>query len=191
MYARLFNCAAASLLWRLLRTYLESCANIVQAVVYCPPYRPPSCWNPLRDVRSRNPSKSTLHDAVGTALLHKHHPIIRVGAGLIQFVYRSHLRLATEATRDRSAFSPFFPRVLLLTDLNLASYSLGLVHVGLSVLFLDLVLCPLSCSFLFGPGISKGGEGYLAENGNLCEDCFYYCSESLELSRCSLLFSPK
>ena len=34
-----------------------------------------------------------------------------VGAGLIQFVYRSHLRLATEATRNRNAFSPFFARV--------------------------------------------------------------------------------
>jgi len=138
----------------------------------------PLAGNPLRDVRSRNPSKSTLaHDAVGTAVLHKHHPIIRVGAGFIQFVYRSHLRLATEATRDRSVFSPFFPRVLLLTYLNLVSYSLGLVHVGLSVLFLDLVLCPLSCSFLLGPGMSEGGEGYLAENGKLCEDRFYYCSE--------------
>jgi len=52
--------------------------------------------NPLRDVRSRNPSKSTLaHDTVGTAVLQKHHPIIRVGATLIQFVYRSYLRLAT------------------------------------------------------------------------------------------------
>jgi len=53
----------------------------------------------LRDVvRSRNPSKSTLaHDAVATAVLHKHHPIICVG----QFVYRSHLRSATEATRNR------------------------------------------------------------------------------------------
>ena len=57
----------------------------------------PLAGNPLRDaVRSRNPSKSTLaHDAVATAVLHKHHPIIRVGAGLIQFVYRSHLRLST------------------------------------------------------------------------------------------------
>ena len=109
VYARLFNCAAASLPWRLLRTYLESCANIVQAVVYCPPYRPPSCrQSVVRRVRSRNPSKSTLaHDAVATAVLHKHHPIIRVGAGLIQFVYRSHMRLATEATRNRNAFSPF------------------------------------------------------------------------------------
>ena len=42
----------------------------------------PLVGNPLRDVRSRNLSKSTLaHDAVATAVLHKHHPIIRVGAG--------------------------------------------------------------------------------------------------------------
>ena len=63
----------------------------------------------LRDVvRSRNSSKSTLaHDAVATAVLHKHNPIIRVGAGLIQFVFKSHLRFATEATRNRNAFSPF------------------------------------------------------------------------------------
>ena len=74
----------------------------------------PLAGNPLRDVvRSRNPSKSTLtHDAVATAVLHKHHPIICVGAGLIQFVYRLHLRLATEATRNRNAFSPFFARVI-------------------------------------------------------------------------------
>ena len=114
VYARLFNCAAASLPWRLLQTYLESCANIVLAVVYCPPYRPPSCRQSVaRRVRSWNPSKSTLaHDVVATAVLHKHHPINRVGAGLIQFVYRLHLRLATEATRNRKAFSPFFVRVL-------------------------------------------------------------------------------
>ena len=74
----------------------------------------PLAGNPLRDaVRSSNPSKSTLaHDAVATAVLHKHHPIICDGAGLIQFIYRSHLRLATEATRNRNAFSPFFAPVL-------------------------------------------------------------------------------
>ena len=44
-------------------------------------------------------------------MLHKYHLIIRVGAGLIQFVYRSRLRFATEATRKRNAFSPFFARV--------------------------------------------------------------------------------
>ena len=81
------------------------------------PFARPLAGNLLRDaVRSRNPSKSTLaHDAVATAVLHKHHLIIRVGAGLIQFVYRSLLRLATEVTRSRNAFLPFFARVLNLT----------------------------------------------------------------------------
>ena len=143
-YVRPFNWAAASLPWKLLRTSLESCANIVQAVVDCPPSRP-LAGNPLRDaVRSRNPSKSTLaHDAVDTAVLHKHHPIIRVGAGLIQFVYRSHLRLSTEATVNRNAFSPFFPRVsvsvLLSVFLSLSlfplSFSLSIVYVHI---FLDV-----------------------------------------------------
>jgi len=78
----------------------------------------PLAGNLLQDaVRSRNLSKSTLaHDAVATAVLHKHHLIIRVGAGLIQFVYRSHLRLATEATRNRNAFLPFFARDITLIN---------------------------------------------------------------------------
>ena len=48
--------------------------------------------NQLPDaVRSRNPSTSTLtHDAVAAAVSHKHLFIIRVGAGLIHFVYGSH-----------------------------------------------------------------------------------------------------
>jgi len=72
----------------------------------------PLAGNPLRDVvLLRNPSKSTLaHGEVATAVLHKHRSIIGVGAGLMQFVYSSHLRLATEATRNRNAFSPFFAR---------------------------------------------------------------------------------
>jgi len=75
----------------------------------------PLAGNPLCDVvRSRDPSKSTLaHNAVAIAVLHKHHPIIRVGAGLIQFVYKSHLCLVTEHTHNRNAFSPFFSRVFL------------------------------------------------------------------------------
>ena len=47
----------------------------------------------LEAVRSKHPSKSTLaqsHDAVAAAVSHKHHLIICVGAGLIQFVYGSH-----------------------------------------------------------------------------------------------------
>jgi len=93
VHACLCNGAEASLPWRLLRTYLESCASIVQAVV-CRSLLPPlllSRPNPSSDaVRSRNPSKPTLaHDVVAVAVSHKHHSIIRVGAGLIQFVYGS------------------------------------------------------------------------------------------------------
>ena len=84
----------------------------------------PLADNPLRDVRSRNPSKSMLaHDAVGTTVLHKHHQIIRVGAGLIQFVYRLHLRLATEVTRNRNEFSPFCARVGITTSSKICGWS--------------------------------------------------------------------
>ena len=45
VHARLYNGAAAPLPWTLLRTYLVSCTNIVQAVVYrLPSCRPPFCW---------------------------------------------------------------------------------------------------------------------------------------------------
>jgi len=58
---------------------------------------------------TENPSKSTLaHDVVAAAVLHKHHPIIRVGAGLIQFVYGSHSRWATGVTSSKILFLPFF-----------------------------------------------------------------------------------
>jgi len=77
----------------------------VQAVL-C---RPPSCrLDEISRLTLFAQSKSMLAcDAVAAAVLHKHHPIIRVGAGPIQFVYWSHLRLATEFTRHRKAFSPF------------------------------------------------------------------------------------
>ena len=72
---------------------------------------------------SRNPSKSFLaHDAVATAVLHKHDPIIRVGACLIQFVYRPRLRFATESTRNRNVLSPFFVRVLVIGSRSLFTF---------------------------------------------------------------------
>jgi len=90
MHACMCNGAEASLSWKLLQTYLESFASIMQAVV-CRPLLPhvlPSRPNPSPDAaRSRNASKSTLaHDAVNAAVSHKRHSIIRVGAGLIWFV---------------------------------------------------------------------------------------------------------
>jgi len=64
---------------------------------------PPASTLP-RAVRSRNPSKSTLaHDAVAAVVLHKHHPIIRVGAGLIQFAYGPHSRMTADLTLDNAA----------------------------------------------------------------------------------------
>jgi len=74
--------------------------------------RPPSCWPIARHVRLRNPIKSTLaHDAVAAVVLHKHHLIIRVGAGLIEFVYGSHSRLAADLTLDKNLFSLPFSRL--------------------------------------------------------------------------------
>ena len=73
--------------------------------------RPPSCWPVARHVRLRNPIKSTLaHDAVAAVVLHKHNLIIRVGAGLIHFVYGSHSRLAADLTLDKNLFSLPFSR---------------------------------------------------------------------------------
>jgi len=66
-------------------------------------------------------------------VLHKHNPIIRVGAGLIQFVFKSHLRFATEATRNRNAFSPFSPRVSIYVHF-FCSESRCCVHSGTGVL---------------------------------------------------------
>ena len=52
------------------------------------------------------------HDAVAAVVLHKHHLIIRVGAGLIKFVYGSHSCLAADLTLDKNLFSQPFSRVL-------------------------------------------------------------------------------
>jgi len=104
--------------WKLLRNYLESCANIVQAVVSARPLapsssRPPSCWQMCS---LRNSSKTTLaHEAaVAAIVLHKHHLIIRVGAGLIQFVYGLHSHMAADLTLNKNLFLQPFSRCFLL-----------------------------------------------------------------------------
>jgi len=57
-----------------------------------PPALLPARRNQSPDaIRSIHPSEYTLaHDAVAAAVSHKHHSIIRVGAGLIYFIYGSH-----------------------------------------------------------------------------------------------------
>jgi len=99
VHARLRSGAETSLPWKLLQTYLESCASIVQAVVLLLSRRNQS----PNAVLSKNPSKSTLaHDAVTTAVSHKHHSIIRVGAGLIQLSMVRTRSVATELTNQCS-----------------------------------------------------------------------------------------
>jgi len=126
VHAHSCNGAETSLPWKLSRTYVGSCASIVQAFV-CRSLLPPlllSRPNPSPDaVRLRNPSKSTLaHDAVAAAACHTHHSIIRVGAGPLQFVYRSQPRRLW----PRSSFSTRFSFHHSLRRLSVRHYqSLG------------------------------------------------------------------
>jgi len=127
VHVHLCNGVATSLPWKLLRTYLESCANIVAVV-----YRPPSCRPragppssarpppaallpaiiPCSTLFAKNLSKSTLaHDVVAAAVLHKHHPIICVGAGLIHFVYGSRSYLANGGYPSQKCVFAIFARV--------------------------------------------------------------------------------
>ena len=65
---------------------------------------------PPNDVRSRNRPKSPpAHDSVAAAVSHKHHSIIRVGAGLIQFVHGRTYSSAAEVIPKEFLFPPFFP----------------------------------------------------------------------------------
>jgi len=119
VYARPYNGAQTFLPWKLLRTYLEYCGASCGLSFATHSCRPSCCLDQTRrptpfaqeihpNVLSRNPSKSTLaHDAVAAAVSQKHHSIIRVGTGRIQFACRSHSRLSTEFIL---LCSPFFLR---------------------------------------------------------------------------------
>jgi len=163
VHARLFNGTEASLPWKLLRTYLESCTSIMQAVVCRPP-----CLLSRRNlspdaVRSRSPSKSTLaHDAVAAVVSHKHHSIIHVGAGLIQFVYGSHLRLAAGFTPSKVLFSPsfrtsFFIHMFMCTHTHVSIYIYihtciyVYIHIHIYIYCIYTILCPVrrKCIYLY------------------------------------------
>ena len=117
-HARPCNGAENSLPWKLLRNYLESCASIVQAVVCRPLLLPLLLSRPIPSpdavqARSTNLSKSMLaHDVVAAAVSHKRCSIIRIGAGLIQFVYGSHSRLSAELIYQRKNIFALVFRVL-------------------------------------------------------------------------------
>ena len=87
-------------------------------------------------VRLRNPSKSTLaHDVVAAVVLHKHHLIIRVGAGLIQFVYGSHSCMAEDLHPPQKSiftaiFAGFSVHVFMIQCMYLL-YTLNDIFIGL------------------------------------------------------------
>jgi len=93
--------AIVNLLWVLRKHHAGFCL---------PPALLLSGRNQLCDaVRSRNPSKSTLaHDVVVAAVSHKHHSIISVGAGLIQFVYGLHSKCDHGAHPSQKSISIIF-----------------------------------------------------------------------------------
>jgi len=121
VHVRLCNRAETSLPWKLLRTYLESCASIVQAAVCRPPRywpdelrRPPKhprrAAPPPNNVRSTNRPKSTpAHNSVAAAVSHMHHSISLVGAALIQFVHGRTCGSAAKVIPKEFLFPPFFP----------------------------------------------------------------------------------
>jgi len=97
--------AIANLSW-VLREHHAGCRLLLALL-------PPALLPAIRQLPlfAKNPSKSTLaHDAVAAPVLHKHHSIICIGAGLIQFVCGSHLRWATGVTSSKIVFPPFFSR---------------------------------------------------------------------------------
>jgi len=107
--ARLCNSTEASVPWKVMRNYLESCASIVQTVVCRLPVLLSRRIRSPDAVCSRNPSNSALgHDAIAAAVSHKHHSIICVGAGLVEFVFGSHSKRAPVHPSQRSIFTIFF-----------------------------------------------------------------------------------
>jgi len=75
-------------------------------------------------VRSRNPSKPTLsHDVVAAVVSHKHHLIIHVAAGLIQFVHGSHSKRGHGAQFIWILLSPSFRASFSTSTLNCVSFA--------------------------------------------------------------------
>jgi len=70
---------------------------------------------PPNDVHSRNHPKSTpAHNSVAAAVSHKHYSIIRVGAGLIQFVHGRTCSPVADFILDKFLFRHFFAGVFCL-----------------------------------------------------------------------------
>ena len=140
---------------KLLQTYLESCASIVQAVVAARP----TAVSTKPVIRRCSLKSVQIHASsctVATAVSHKHHLSIRVGAGLIQFVYKFHSRLATELTLDKSLFSPWFSQAL---EKSLRQ----------SMRVHELSVKPAECGLEFGQCVARCCLHALVDDDSVCE----------------------
>jgi len=63
---------------------------------------------PKRRPPKNRPKSTPDHDSVAAAVSHKHHSIIRVGAGLLQFVHACTCTSVAEAISIKNPFRPFF-----------------------------------------------------------------------------------
>ena len=107
VYARICNGAEAFLPWKLLRTYLESCASIMQLVVWRP------LLLPLLLSRLSHPTLFVQEIRPNPRWLVKRSPL-RCRTNITRssvLVQASSSLLITELTRHRNTFSPFFTRV--------------------------------------------------------------------------------
>jgi len=122
---RTFFAMEATNLSRVLREHRAGC-SLPPALLLSRRHQSPDA------VRSRNPSKSTLaHDAVAAAVSHTHHSIIRVGAGLIQFVHGSHSKRGHGAhPSKKSIFAIFRASSCLNTVPLIASFTAAFMNAA-------------------------------------------------------------
>eukprot|EP00277_Geminigera_cryophila_P013770 CAMPEP_0179462660 /NCGR_PEP_ID=MMETSP0799-20121207/44951_1 /TAXON_ID=46947 /ORGANISM="Geminigera cryophila, Strain CCMP2564" /LENGTH=126 /DNA_ID=CAMNT_0021265615 /DNA_START=313 /DNA_END=690 /DNA_ORIENTATION=- len=71
-----------------------------------PKYSQPAVLPKRRSLKNR-PKSTPAHGSVAAAVSHKHHSIIRVGAGLLPFVHALYLHLGREAICIKNLFRPF------------------------------------------------------------------------------------
>jgi len=90
--------------------------------------------------------------------VHEHHLIIRVGAGLIQFVYGSHSRMVANLTLDKNLFCCHFCGVYICKyiiihiymHMHIYMYIFKRIHTNLHIcIFVYIYICNCMSKFIF------------------------------------------
>jgi len=132
------TCACAPMQWCRSFFAMKAFANV--SWVLCEHRagcRLPTALIALSTLFARNPSKSMLtHIAIAAAMSHKHHSIIRVSAGLIEFVYGSHSKRGPGAhPLQRSVFSIFCAGFFRLYQKNAPQVTFSYIWILMGSLF--------------------------------------------------------